>query len=90
MRLFKTSKKEQTFIWWGSKNQRFKSCIWWAIAKVITWCLNLVVIACVIKQAQGHWLLSNALAIVINLIMAMDAKKNPIADGSETFDQFDI
>jgi hypothetical protein len=47
-------------------------------------------IAYVINYFQGHWLLSNALAIVINLIMAMDAKTNPIVDGNETFNQFDI
>jgi hypothetical protein len=42
----------------------------WAIAKVVTTCLNMVVIAYVLNQSKGHWLLFDALVIVINLIVA--------------------
>jgi len=31
---------------------------------------------------KGHWLLSN----VLNLIIVMEAKTNPFANGNETFD----
>jgi len=39
------------------------------------------------NQSKGHWLLSDALAIIINLIMVMESEANPF-DGSETFDLF--
>jgi hypothetical protein len=35
-------------------------------------------------------LLSNAVVIVINLIIAMEFQPNPFVDGSETYDQFDV
>jgi hypothetical protein len=44
-------------------------------------------ITCVMNQSKGHWLLSDALAIIINLIMVMEYEANPF-DGSETFDFF--
>jgi len=49
----------------------------WAIVGIITHCLNLMVITCVMNQSQGHWLLSNFLTTIINLIMAMESKANP-------------
>jgi hypothetical protein len=49
----------------------------WAIVRVITHCLNVMVTTCVMNQFKGHWLLSNVLAIIINLILAMESKANP-------------
>jgi hypothetical protein len=57
--------------------------------KVIIHCLNVMVTACVMNQSKGHWLLLNALAIVIILIVVMQFEANPL-DGIEIFDQFDV
>ncbi len=56
----------------------------WVVYEAITHCLNLVVMACVLNQSRGHWLLLNALTIVINLIVVMESKANPLVDGNET------
>jgi hypothetical protein len=45
----------------------------------------MVTTSCVMNQSKGHWLLSDALAIAINLIVAMEFEIDPL-DGSETFD----
>ncbi len=58
----------------------------WAIAETILMCLNLVVIACVLNQSRGHWLLFDVLVIEINVIMAMESQLNSLVDGSETCD----
>jgi hypothetical protein len=58
----------------------------WAIAKVVTMCLNVVVISCVLNQSRAHWLLFDALVTTINLIMAMEFQQDPFVDGSETCD----
>lgn len=42
-----------------------------------------------LNQSKGHWLLSNALLIIINLIVAMESQPNSFVDGSETCDEFD-
>ncbi len=60
----------------------------WAIDEVIAHCLNHVVTTCVFNQSRGHWLLSNALAIVINLIVVMEFETDPLVDGNETLDLF--
>jgi len=62
----------------------------WAIDETITHCLNHVVTTCVLNQLRGHWLLSNALAIVINLIVVMEFETDPLVDGNETFVLFDV
>jgi hypothetical protein len=41
------------------------------------------------NQSKEHWLLSDALAIVVNLIMVMEFEIDSL-DGSETFDLFDV
>ncbi len=46
----------------------------WAIAKIITFALNLVVSACVFNQSKGHQLLLNALTTTITFIANMEAK----------------
>jgi hypothetical protein len=59
----------------------------WAILEVIVTYLNLVVTAYVLNQSKGHWLLSDALVTVINLIMAMEFQLDPMfVDGNETCD----
>jgi hypothetical protein len=59
----------------------------WAIVEVVTTCLNLVVTTYVLNQSKGQWLLSDALVIIINLIMAMEFRLDPkFVDGSETCD----
>jgi hypothetical protein len=37
---------------------------------------------------RPHWLLSYALAIIINLIVVIEFEANPLVDGNETFDLF--
>jgi hypothetical protein len=66
----------------------FKAQVW-AIVKIVTNRLNLVVITCVMSQSRGHYLLSNALTITINLIMVMEFETDPF-DVNETFDLFDV
>jgi len=44
----------------------------WAIVKAITSTLNPMVSTFVMNQIRGHWLLSNALIIVITFIMEME------------------
>jgi hypothetical protein len=44
-------------------------------------CLNSVVIACVLNESKGHWLLFNALMTIINLIVAMESQLDPFVDG---------
>jgi ABC-type xylose transport system permease subunit len=59
----------------------------WAITKIVITCLIMVVTAYVLNQSKGHWLLSNALITVINLIMAMEFQLDPkFANGNETCD----
>jgi hypothetical protein len=43
----------------------------------------------VLNQSKGHWLLSNALLIIINLIVAIESQPDSFDDGSETCDEFD-
>jgi hypothetical protein len=61
----------------------------WAIDEAIIHCLH-VVTTCILNQSRGHWLLSNALAIVSNLIVVMEFETNPLVNGNETFDLFDV
>jgi len=42
------------------------------LTETIVMCLNLVVSSCVMNQSMCHWLLFDALTIVINLTMAME------------------
>jgi len=58
----------------------------WAIAQTIFTCLNLVVIACVLNQSRGHWLLFDVLMTKINVVVAMESQPNSLVDGSETCD----
>ncbi len=44
----------------------------WAIVKVVTFALNLIVSTCVLNQSKGHWLLLDALTIIIILTMNME------------------
>jgi hypothetical protein len=60
----------------------------WAIVGIIIHCLNLMVITCVMNQSQGHWLLSNFLTTIINLIMAMESKANPFLKGMKHLTNF--
>jgi len=57
------------------------------IAKIVSTCLHLVVIAYVLNQSKGYWLLFDALMTVINLIMAMEFQLDPkFVNGNETCD----
>ncbi len=62
----------------------------WDVTEVVIMCLNPMVFTCVLNQSKGYQLLSNALVIVINLIIAMKFQLDPFVDGSETYDQFDV
>ncbi len=44
----------------------------WAVAKVVTFALNLIVSTCVLNQSKGHWLSLDALPIIITLTMNME------------------
>jgi hypothetical protein len=44
----------------------------WVVAKVVTFALNLIVSTCVLNQSKGHWLLLDALTIIIILTMNME------------------
>jgi hypothetical protein len=45
----------------------------WVVVKVVTFCLNRIVSTFVMNQSRGHWLLLDALTIVITLIVNMEA-----------------
>jgi hypothetical protein len=40
------------------------------------------------NQSKGDWLLLDALATIINLIVVMEFEANPLVDANETFDLF--
>jgi hypothetical protein len=46
----------------------------WAIVKVVTFILNHVVLAFVMNQFKGHWLLPNALTTPIAFNMKMEVE----------------
>ncbi len=62
----------------------------WAIVEIITTRLNYVGNACMMNQFKNHWSLSNALSNIIDLTMALESKLNSLANGVETFDQFNV
>ncbi len=62
----------------------------WAIIEVIITCLNPMVNACMMNQFKNHWSLSNALSNIIDLTMALEFEPNSLANGVETFDQFNV
>jgi hypothetical protein len=55
----------------------------WVVVEVVTFCLNPIVSTCVMNQSRGHWLLSNALTIVIALIVNMETTLLPLFGGLE-------
>ncbi len=62
----------------------------WAIVEVVTFALNPVISTCVLNQFEGHWLLSNALAIIVILIMNMEVKLLQLSNLSEVLDLFEV
>jgi hypothetical protein len=70
--------------------QRVPKAQMWAIVEFVITSLNLVVITCVLNQSRSHGLLSNVLMTIINLIVAMKSQLDPLVDGIETCDQFDV
>lgn len=58
----------------------------WTIVETITSTFNLVVLACVMNQSNGHWLFSNALTIVITIIMNMEVELLQLSNKFEIFD----
>jgi hypothetical protein len=62
----------------------------WAIDEAIIHYLNHVATTCILNQSRSHWLLSNALATMINSIMVMEFETDPLVDGNDTFDLFDV
>jgi hypothetical protein len=61
----------------------FKAQVW-AISTTITHSLNFVVMACVLNQSKGHLLFLDALTTIMNLIVPMESKANPLVDDNET------
>jgi hypothetical protein len=47
----------------------------WAVARAVTETLNPVVSQCVVNQTRGYWLLSNAIAGALKLIVQMEAQQ---------------
>jgi len=45
-----------------------------------------MVTTCVLNQSKDHWLLSNVLVTVINLIVAIESQPDSFVDGNETCD----
>jgi ABC-type transporter MlaC component len=65
----------------------------WAIVKVLTSCLNPVVMTYVMNQSCGHWLLCNVLFFAITLIIKLQSElveMVQISNGIEVLDQFDF
>jgi hypothetical protein len=60
----------------------FKAQVW-AIMEIVIHFLNHVVMTCVMNRSRNHWLLSN-------LIVIMEFEVDPLVDGNETFDLFDV
>ncbi len=60
----------------------------WVIVKILIHFLNPIVTTCVMNQSKGDWLLLDALATIINLIVVMEFEANPLVDANETFDLF--
>ncbi len=64
----------------------------WAIAEVVTSCLNPMVIACVMDQSRDHQLLFNVLITTITLIIKLQTKLVElvqVSNGIDVLDQFD-
>jgi hypothetical protein len=62
----------------------------WAIAKTFTSILNKVVIAYVMNQLQGHWLLFDALNTCINLTLILEVEVGHGIDAFDVLDAFDV
>jgi hypothetical protein len=61
----------------------------WALAEAFTSNLNKVVIACVMNQSQGHWLLFDVFNTCINLTLILEAEIGHVTNGFGAFDVFD-
>jgi hypothetical protein len=46
----------------------------WATVKIVTFILNHVVLACVMNQFKGHWLLLDTLTTPVAFIMTMEVE----------------
>ncbi len=46
----------------------------WYICPIIVDCLSTIVMACVLNQSRGHWLLSNALHFAISISLKLKEK----------------
>jgi len=49
-----------------------------------------VMSACVTNQSRRHWLLLDALIIMVNISHNMEAKVVGLGDGSKILDEFDL
>jgi hypothetical protein len=58
--------------------------------EVVTFALNPVISTCVLNQFDGHWLLSNALAIIIILIMNMEIELLQLFNPYKFLDLFEV
>jgi hypothetical protein len=56
--------------------------------EIVIHCLNHMVMVCVMNKSRNHWLLSNALNTIINLIVTMKFEVNPFVDWNKIFDLF--
>jgi len=46
--------------------------------------------ACVTNQSRKHWLLLDALIIMVNISLNMETKVVGLGDGSKILDEFDL
>ncbi len=64
----------------------------WVIAKIVTSCLNHVVMACIMNQSYYHSLLFDVLTTIIILISKLQAEMARMvyfSDGTKVLDLFD-
>jgi len=61
--------------------QRMPKAQVWIVVEATTFCLNSVVLACVMNQSEGHWLLSDTLTTTIALIINMETTLLLLSNG---------
>ncbi len=62
----------------------------WVVAKAIISYLNFIMITCMMNQSRGHWLLSNALTIIVNISFKVEVEAMGLGDRFEIIEIFDL
>jgi hypothetical protein len=69
--------------------QRMPNAQVWIVVEATTFCLNSVVLARVMNQSEGHWLLSDTLTTTIALIINMETTLLLLSNGFKIFESFE-